>query len=195
LNLPTRRPFDTEDQLDDRLRRAERAFGLAYELGSRLVLARVGAVPPEADADRRAVLSHALGELGRRADHLGARLAVETGTEPGEVLRGLLDTLDSPGLAASLDPAALLLGGFDPALTARALGPWAAHAYATDPATAGQVSRAVLPRGFGSPALDWEEYLGSLEEINYRGYLTVWPDPASEPGAQLAAIVERLKKF
>src|SRR5205807_7709444 len=34
LHLPTRRPFDTIDQLDDRLRRAERAFGLAYELGT-----------------------------------------------------------------------------------------------------------------------------------------------------------------
>ena len=29
LSLPTRRPFDTLDQLDDRLRRAERAFGQA----------------------------------------------------------------------------------------------------------------------------------------------------------------------
>src|SRR3954451_10588957 len=40
LHLPTRRPFDTIDQLDDRLRRAERAFALAYELGTTLVLAR-----------------------------------------------------------------------------------------------------------------------------------------------------------
>src|SRR5579883_1323615 len=52
LNLPTRRPFDTIDQLDDRLRRAEKAFGLAYELGTTLVLARVGALPPESEADR-----------------------------------------------------------------------------------------------------------------------------------------------
>ena len=39
------------------------------------------------------------------------------------------------------------------------------------------------PRGSGFPpgALDWEEYLGALEEINYRGYLTVWPDPDGDP--------------
>src|SRR3954471_2729222 len=53
LHLPTRRPFDTIDQLDDRLRRAERAYDLAYELGTALVLARVGALPPEAEAPRR----------------------------------------------------------------------------------------------------------------------------------------------
>src|ERR1700675_1689108 len=52
LNLPTRRPFDTVDQLDDRLRRADRAFGLAFELGTTLLLARVGALPPESDAER-----------------------------------------------------------------------------------------------------------------------------------------------
>src|SRR4051794_17227754 len=42
LHLPTRRPFDSEDQLDDRLNRAEKAFGLAYDLGTNLVLARLG---------------------------------------------------------------------------------------------------------------------------------------------------------
>src|SRR3954464_7468642 len=49
LNLPTRRPFDTPDQLDDRLNRAETAFALAYELSTNLVLARVGGMPPESD--------------------------------------------------------------------------------------------------------------------------------------------------
>src|SRR4051812_20064280 len=38
VSLPTRRPFDTIDQLEDRLRRAESAFTLAYELGTSLVL-------------------------------------------------------------------------------------------------------------------------------------------------------------
>src|SRR3954452_22138991 len=47
LNLPPRRPFDTVDQLDDRLRRADAAFAMGYELGTSLVLARVGAVPAE----------------------------------------------------------------------------------------------------------------------------------------------------
>ena len=44
LSLPTRRPFDTTDQLDDRIRRADAAFAMAYELGTTIVLARAGAV-------------------------------------------------------------------------------------------------------------------------------------------------------
>ncbi len=45
VHLPTRRPFDTLEQLDDRLRRAERAFAMAYDLGTTLVLARSGRSP------------------------------------------------------------------------------------------------------------------------------------------------------
>jgi sugar phosphate isomerase/epimerase len=198
LNLPTRRPFDTEDQLDDRLARAARAFALAYDLGSVLVLARLGGVPPEAEAPRREVFTRAVRELGRRADHRGVRLAVETGGEPGEILRGVLDGLDDPGLAASIDPAALLRQGHDPVAATRALGPWVAHAYATEAVGFDPANRiAVHPRGFGFAAgvLDWEEYLGALEEINYRGSLTIWPDPALEPGPQFTALAARLSRF
>lgn len=192
LSLPTRRPFDTLDQLDDRLRRAEAAFTMAYELGTALVLARVGGIPPESDAPARETFFGAVRELGRRADHRGVRLALETGPDPGEALRGLLDSLASPGLAASIDPAGLLPGGHDPVASIRALGTWVAHAYAAE---AAPTHRVVRPTRGGRTvgALDWEEYLGALEEINYRGFLTVWPDPARPVGPQFEAVVDRLK--
>ena len=43
--------------------------------------------------------------------------------------------------------------------------------------------------------LDWEAYLGALEEIGYRGFLTVWPDPAGDPRAQFQAVVSRLGRL
>jgi sugar phosphate isomerase/epimerase len=196
LSLPTRRPFDTVDQLDDRLARADRAFGLAYELGTRLVLARVGALPLEADAQRRDIFVSALRELGRRADHRGVRLAIETGHETGDVLAALLASLEQPGLAASIDPPGLLLNRIDPVATTRSLGPWVAHAYANDIAAAhaGRVLSAIGPSQ-ARATLDWEEYLGALEEINYQGFLTVWPDPARPAGPQFTSVVERLSRY
>ena len=76
LSLPTRRPFDTTDQLDERIRRADAAFAMAYDLGTTIVLARVGSIPPAEDAPRREVFTNALRELGRRAEHHGIRLAL-----------------------------------------------------------------------------------------------------------------------
>ena len=188
LNLPTRRPFDTTDQLDDRLNRAEAAFALAYELGTNLVLARVGGIPPEADAagardvrrrrPRAGPPGRPPGRPARRRDRPRRRASRS---------RALLDGLASPGLAASLDPAALLQHGHDPIAVdpgARPLGrPRLRHRRHLGLGRRARPAAAACPPG----ALDWHEYLGALEEVNYRGYLTIWPDPAREPGPQFTA--------
>lgn len=184
VNLPTRRPFDTIDGLDDRLARAEQAFAMAYELGTKLVLVRIGAVPAETETARRGALTASLAELARRADRHGVRLAIETGSEPGSELAGVLAALDLPSLAVSLDPGSLLRRGHDPIQAARALAVWVVHAYATE--AGGRAD---------SGALDWAEYLGALEEIDYRGFLTIWPDPAADPAASFAALKARLERY
>jgi sugar phosphate isomerase/epimerase len=195
LSLPTRRGLDTTDQLDERIRRADGAFTLAYELGTSLVLIRAGNVPPEEEPQRRTALTTALAGLGQRADHRGIRLTLETGTEPGKQLKALLESLGIPSLAASIDPSSLLRAGLDPLTAIHDLGSWVAHAYAAG--APGPGSAAPHPGGFGfAPGvLDWEAYLGALEEIGYRGFLTVWPDPAGDPRVQYEAIVSRLGRL
>jgi sugar phosphate isomerase/epimerase len=196
ISLPTRRPFDTADQLDDRIRRADAAFALAYELGTRLVLARAGALPPAEDPSRRETFSSALRELGGRAEHRGVRLALETGSEPGKDLNAFLVALELPSLAVSIDPGSCLLANFDPVAFIRELSAWVAHAYAGD-ATNSRGVAGSNPRGFGYPpgALDWEEYLGALEEIGYQGFLTIWPDPYRPAAAQFSTIRDRLAEL
>jgi sugar phosphate isomerase/epimerase len=197
LTLPTRRPFDTLDQLDDRLQRAEQACALGFDLETGLVLARLGSVPPESDAARREVFVSALRELGRRAGRQGVRLAVETGTETGSALRAVLEGQDPSSVCASIDPASLLQHAIDPVAAVRELGVWVAHAYAVDASTSAHPVALPNPRGFGfAPGvLDWEEYLGALEEIDYRGYITLWPDPSSDAAPQFTALAERLSRF
>jgi sugar phosphate isomerase/epimerase len=196
LSLPTRRPFDTIDQLDERLRRADSAFAMAFELGTNVVLARVGAVPPKEDAERLETFTSAVRELGRRADHRGVRLAIETVAETGETLATFLETLAIPTLAASIEPAGLLQTGIDPVAVVRALGAWVAHVYAND-ATGSSRAASFNPRGFGFPpgALDWEEFLGALEEIGYHGFLTLWPAAGRPAANQFTTISKRLNEL
>lgn len=195
MALPTRRAFDSTDQLDDRIRRADAVFALAFELGTRLVLANAGPVPAEDDASRRETFAGALGSLAGRADHRGVRLAIETGNEPPATLLSFLDGLAHPGLAASIDPPNLLRAGVDPVAAATELHAWVAHAYAGDPIGGTIVAR--NPRGVGFPpgALDWEEYVGALEEIAYHGFLTVWPEPPADPARQFQAVVDRVSRI
>ncbi len=196
VSLPTRRPFDTIDQLDERLRRADSAFAMAFELGTKVVLARVGAVPPKEDSERLEIFTNAVRELGRRADHRGVRLAIETGADNGVKLGAFLEGLAIPALAASIDPGSLLQTGVDPVITVRELAGWVAHAYAND-ATGSSRAAPSNPRGFGFPpgALDWEEYLGALEEIGYHGFLTVWPTAGRPVAAQFSSIAQRLNSM
>jgi sugar phosphate isomerase/epimerase len=196
LALPTRRPFDTTDQLDERMRRADAAFAMAYELGTKVVLLRAGAIPPQEEEGRLEIYTNTLRELGRRAEHHGVQLGLETGVDPGEKLKAFLGALDSPGLAVSIDPNSLLQARIDPIKIVRELAPSVVHAYAND-ATRATGMQSMNPRGYGFPpgALDWEEYLGSLEEIGYRGFLTVWPSPGRSAATQFQAVSARLKNL
>jgi sugar phosphate isomerase/epimerase len=198
LVLPTRSGFDHAEELDSRLRRADRAFALAYDLGTAMVLARVGPVPDddEANAPRRAIFSDALGELARLADHRGIRLGLESAAESGATLRAFLESKGTPALAASVDPGILLAAGIDPVIAARELGPWLTHAYATDGGSQVRPSVVAHPRGhgFAPGVLDWEEYLGALEEVNYHGFLTAWPE-TGKMDVQVPALIDRLRRF
>jgi sugar phosphate isomerase/epimerase len=196
LHIPTRSPYDQLDELEKRIEKADKAFTLAYDLGTKLVLVRTGAVPPADEPERLGVYTTALTELARRVDHRGVRLAIETGFESGSILKAFLDGIDSPALAASIDPGTLLTHAIDPITTTVALGGWVAHAYATDAATGVRASKIVNPRGTGFPpgSLDWEEYFGALEEINYRGFLTAWPQSGGL-GIELPRLIQRLRSF
>ncbi|MDX2039193.1 MAG: TIM barrel protein [Isosphaeraceae bacterium] len=182
--LPTRRGFDSLDGLELRLERAEAAFALAFSLGTATVLARVGAIPAAEDLARRPAFDTALGELGRRADRQGVRLAIETGTEPGKTVAEFLRAASSPALAASIDPARMLQGGFDPIDALRDLATDVAHVRASEPKRLERGSAspfALRSSGGGRGAIDWEEFVAVLEEIGYRGFLTVTPETAEDP--------------
>ena len=126
----------------------------------------------------------------------GSSCALETGSEPAAALKSFLDAISLPGLAASIDPASSLQTGIDPIASVRELAAWIVHAYANDAIRSSGSARS-QPAGSGFPpgALDWEEYLGALEEIGYRGFLTIWPAPGVPAATQFSAISRRLEQL
>jgi sugar phosphate isomerase/epimerase len=194
VGCPLRHGLDHAENLQRRIEHIKTVLTLAYDLGPRRVVVEVGPVPDEKDADRTRLMTEALADLGRHGDRTGTVLAVETGLESGETLAKFLDRFDTGGLGVNLDPANLLMHGFAPFEAARALGRRIVHVHAKNARRSGP-SRAGQEVPVGAGDIDWLEFLAVLEEIEYRGWLTIERESGDNRLADIAAGVTFLRRL
>ncbi len=194
LGCPLRRGLDSPEDQQQRIDHIEAVLGLSVDLGARLAIVQAGRVPETADDPRTPLLTEALRVLGRHGDRIGAVLALETGLESGAVLGTFLDRFDTGSLGVNLDPANLLMGGFDPYESARALHGRVVHSNAKDARVSG-ASRTAQEVPLGHGDIDWTRYLAALEEIQYRGWLTVAREGGDNRVADVAAGIGFLARF
>ena len=180
---PLRRGLDVPEQLQPRLDYIKQVMSLAFDLGPRLVVVQAGRIPEQDDDPRLPGFRDALESVARHGDRVGTTLALETGLESGAALRAFLDRIDSGSLAANYNPANLLIAGHDPYAAARALAGRIAQVHAEDARMVSPNRLHRVPLGHGD--LDWLQLLGTFEEIDYHGYLTVTGDDSAEMGAGL----------
>jgi sugar phosphate isomerase/epimerase len=183
IEFHTSRGYGTTDDLDRRVEATKAAMKMARQFGCDLVVNQVGRVPEDLNSPEGQTLVEVLHDLGLHAQRAGAWLAAETGSESGADLKRLIDALPPGALFATLDPGNLLVNGFSPHDAATALGNSIRHVYARDAVRdfgRGKASEVQLGRG----AIDWQELIGLLEALGYRGYLSIkrehWDDPLVE---------------
>jgi sugar phosphate isomerase/epimerase len=194
LGCPLRRGLDTVQDQQPRIEHVRKVMSLCFDLGPRLVIVQAGQVP-EQDADPRLpILSESLQALGQHGDRTGTQLALETGLESGATLAQFLRRFDTGGLAVNLDPANLLLHGFDVFASVRDLRGRIVHAQAKD-ARAASASRAAQEVPVGRGDIDWLEYLSVLEEIEYRGWLVVEQETGENRLSDVSASIQFLSRF
>jgi L-ribulose-5-phosphate 3-epimerase len=194
LGCPLRRGLDIPEDQQQRIDHIEAVLGLSVALGARLAIVQAGRVPEKADDPRAPLLTEALRVLGRHGDRIGAVLALATGLESGAVLGAFLDRFDTGGLGVNLDPANLLMGGFDPYESARALRGRVAHSHAKD-ARQATANRAAQEVELGQGDIDWPRYLSVLEEIGYDGWLVVEREGGDRSALDVGAGVRTLRRF
>ena len=137
LGCPLRHGLDTAAGQEARIEHVRQVLSLSFDLGPRLVIIQAGRIPEDSNDPRARLLTEALLALGQYGDRTGTVLALETGLESGAVLQQFLGRFDTGGLGVNLDPANLLLNGFDPYESARALQGRVVHAHAQDARQAG----------------------------------------------------------
>ena len=191
------------------IEKSKRILDLAKELETNIVTTHIGVVPEDPSHERYKVMQEACFELSRYADSIDAHFAIETGPERAKTLKGFLDALHSTGVAVNLDPANLVMvTGDDPVQAVYTLKDYIVHTHAKDgrklldkdpeiiyglkeePVTS-DAAFIEVPLGEGS--VDFQNYLKALNEIGYKGFLTIEREVGENPVADIQRAVEFLK--
>lgn len=179
------------------IEKSKRIMHLAKEMGTDIVTTHIGVVPADKNHDRYKIMQEACFTLAEYADSMGSHFAIETGPETSAVLKEFLDSLNSTGVAVNLDPANLaMVTKDDPVQAVYNLKKYIVHTHAKDGKNIylrnpeevyGVVESEMLmdpsfielPLGEG--AVDFKAYLTALEDIGYKGFLTIEREVGDNP--------------
>ena len=189
---------------------SKRILDLAKELETDIVNTHIGVVPADHSHPRFKIMQDACGELAAYADSLNAHFAIETGPETAATLKSFLDTLHSTGVAVNLDPANLVMvTGDDPVQAVHTLKDYIVHTHAKDgrkledrdpeviyglrPGDALVTSPAFIELPLGEGDVPFDPYLKALEDIGYKGFLTIEREVGNDPVKDIHTAVDFLK--
>jgi sugar phosphate isomerase/epimerase len=190
--FPTRRGYDVADDLERRVAATQAAMRLAHDLRADVVINRVGQVPDDTNDLRFGRLVEALTALGAFGNHVGVRLAAQSGGESPQLLARLIEALPEQTVGVDLHPTSLILGGYSPREAVEVLGPHLVHVHACDAVrdpAGGRAREVELGRGMA----DLPELLGRLTEFDYRGWVTIERRDGSDPLSDVENAVAYLR--
>ena len=207
------RGFGNRELNPSLIEKSKRIVELAKDLGTDIVTTHIGVVPADVSHERYKIMQEACFELSRFADSMEAHFAIETGPEKSEVLKAFLDSLGSKGVGVNLDPANLVMvTGDDPVTAVHNLKDYIVHTHAKDGIRLRESNPEYIynvvhpiPEEFcgikyfeevqlGTGSVDFVRYLQSLEEIGYRGFLTIEREVGKNPEADIKTAYDFLTK-
>ena len=192
------------------IEQSKRILEVAKELETDIVTTHIGVVPEDPTHERYGIMQDACSQLARYADSLDAHFAIETGPETSAVLKKFLDSLHSTGVAVNLDPANLVMvAGDDPVVAVHNLKDYIVHTHAKDGVmlirTNPEYVYQVVPKPaelqgvkcyrempLGEGDVDFTAYLKALEEVGYRGFLTIEREVGEDPARDINTAKEHL---
>ena len=194
------------------IEKSKRIVDLALTLETKIVTTHIGVVPTDPTHDRYKIMQDACYQLAEYADSVGARFAVETGPETSADLKKFLDSLGgTKGVGVNLDPANLVMvTGDDPVVAVHNLKDYIVHTHAKDGVMLHRGNPEYIygvvhpvPEEFqgiqyfaevalGKGSVNFATYLAALDEIGYKGFLTIERECGDTPEADIRQAVEHL---
>ena len=203
--------FHDRSRNSELVERSKRIMDLAKELETDVVTTHIGVIPADKSCDRYKIMQEAAYELAQYADKVGAHFAIETGPEIADTLKAFLDDLGSTGVAVNLDPANfVMVTKDDPVAAVYKLKKYIVHTHAKDGVNlrkcdpyqiyaemdhgAWDLEPAFREMPLGQGDVDFSAYLKALDDIGYRGFLTIEREVGENPAADIQLAVDFLNK-
>ncbi|MNJ51987.1 Inosose dehydratase [compost metagenome] len=213
--------FQDEAANPEKVEMSKRILDLAVELGTSVVTTHIGIVPDDKNSRIYNAMQQACEELGVYAKSMNAYFAIETGPEPAAHLKSFLDTLSTNGVSVNFDPANMVMvTGDDPVEGVKLLKDYLVHTHVKD----GRRLRPVDPKDvygylgysamdhekiaemassgaafeelpLGEGAVDFPAYFAALQEIGYKGYLTIEREVGNNPAEDIRKAVEFIRSY
>ena len=191
----------------------KKIISLSNTLGVGVVTTHIGTVPNDKNEKRYEIMVNAARELGAFANENGVTLAIETGPETPETLKGFIEDV-GVGVGVNLDPANFAMVTDVKAPDAvKVLGKYIVHTHAKDGIMLKKTEPRIIydffayggiedmrlseyfkevPLGQGSVL--WDEYLRELDNIGYKGFLTIERECGEDPASDIRMAVDFLKR-
>jgi L-ribulose-5-phosphate 3-epimerase len=155
---------------DQNWRNIQQTAELAYRMNLKLVTFHAGFLPHEAKDPAYAKLMDRLRKVADLFAAKGIHLALETGQETAETLRGFLEQLQRPTVGVNFDPANLILyDKGDPITALQVLIPWMKQCHIKDARrtkTPGTWGDEVV---VGTGEVFWPEFFQVLQKHQFKG--------------------------
>jgi sugar phosphate isomerase/epimerase len=191
LDFPLRRPLWDMQRLDARVEALKQTMEFAYQLKSRTVTVRLGGLPDKEDATGLGLLQTVLNDLARHGNRVGVTLAIGQGREPVERLLEVLRSVSEGPIGINFDPAAAMMSETAPTEALQAMNKLITHVMVRDATRDMDGNGSEVPVGRGE--VPWVEVLALLQEMDYRGWLTVDRTQGEDRAGDAGRAVQFLK--
>jgi len=206
--------FGNKENNPSLVRKLKSILDLANDLGTNIVTTHIGVVPEDEKHERFKIMQEACAELASYAHKNGSFFAVETGPERSTTLLKFIKSLGTDGVAVNFDPANLrMVVDEDSVEAVKNLAPYIVHTHAKDGVMLKKGNPEYLyavvhpipeeiknmkfyeERPLGEGNVNFSAYLKALEEVGYKGFLTVEREAGSDPVKNIGDSVEFLKRM
>lgn len=213
--------FQDKTQNPAKVEKSKRILDLALELGTGVVTTHIGIVPEDKSGEVYSSMQEACRELNDYARSADAYFAIETGPETAARLKGFLDSLGGKGVSVNFDPANMVMvTGDDPVEGVKLLRDYIVHTHVKDgirlrevdpravygalgfePMDHAKIAQMVSSGEFfrevplGEGKVNFDAYFAALNEIGYKGYLTIEREVGSRPEEDIRKAVQFIQGY